>query len=55
MAFIDPFYNDLQLDEQVATAHLEHLGVKLTKLSTKQAEYLGVSVDGPFKADYYRY
>lgn len=44
-----------QLDEQVAYAHLEHLGVKLTKLTAKQADYLGVGVDGPFKADYYRY
>ena len=45
----------LQLDEAVAAAHLEHLGVKLTKLSDKQAEYLGIPKEGPFKPDIYRY
>ena len=35
--------------------HLDKLGVKLTKLTTKQAEYLGVPVEGPFKPDHYRY
>ncbi|KAF7256259.1 hypothetical protein EG68_06340 [Paragonimus skrjabini miyazakii] len=44
-----------KLDEQVAAAHLEHLGVKLTKLTPAQAEYLDVPIDGPFKADHYRY
>jgi adenosylhomocysteinase len=44
-----------QLDEEVARLHLEHLGVKLTRLTPKQADYLGVSVDGPFKPDHYRY
>jgi adenosylhomocysteinase len=44
-----------RLDEKVAALHLEKLGVELTKLSAKQAEYLGVSVDGPFKSDHYRY
>jgi adenosylhomocysteinase len=44
-----------QLDEEVARLHLEKIGVKLTTLSPKQAEYLGVSVDGPYKADLYRY
>jgi len=44
-----------QLDEEVARLHLEHLGVKLTKLTPKQADYIGVSVDGPFKPDHYRY
>lgn len=44
-----------KLDEEVAAAHLEQLGVKLTKLSEKQAEYVGVPVDGPFKPDFYRY
>ncbi|RIL03092.1 MAG: adenosylhomocysteinase [Proteobacteria bacterium] len=44
-----------QLDEEVARLHLEHLGVKLTKLSPKQADYIGVPVDGPFKPDHYRY
>lgn len=43
------------LDEKVARLHLTKIGVKLTKLSNAQAEYLGVSVDGPFKPDYYRY
>jgi adenosylhomocysteinase len=44
-----------KLDEEVARLHLEKLGVKLTRLSTEQAEYLGVSPDGPYKADHYRY
>ena len=43
------------LDEKVAELHLEKLGVKLTKLSQKQADYIGVPVDGPFKPDHYRY
>jgi adenosylhomocysteinase len=43
------------LDEQIARLHLDALGVKLTKLSRQQAEYLGISVDGPFKPDHYRY
>jgi len=44
-----------KLDEQVAAAHLDKLGVKLTKLSDKQAKYLGIPVEGPFKPDHYRY
>ena len=44
-----------QLDEEVARLHLEHLGVKLTKLTAKQADYIGVAVNGPFKPDHYRY
>lgn len=44
-----------KLDEQVAAAHLEHLGVKLTKLSEDQAGYLGIPQEGPFKPDHYRY
>ena len=44
-----------KLDEQVARLHLDKLGVKLTKLTEKQAAYLGVSVDGPFKPERYRY
>ncbi|MGH7132320.1 MAG: adenosylhomocysteinase [Phycisphaerales bacterium] len=44
-----------KLDEEVARLHLEKLGVKLTKLTKAQAEYLGVSPDGPYKADHYRY
>lgn len=43
------------LDEEVARLHLEKIGVKLTTLTPKQAEYLGVSVDGPYKPDHYRY
>jgi adenosylhomocysteinase len=43
------------LDEEVARLHLAQLGVKLTTLTSAQAEYLGVPVDGPFKPDYYRY
>lgn len=44
-----------ELDEEVARAHLEHLGVKLTKLSEDQADYLGIPQAGPFKPDHYRY
>ena len=44
-----------QLDEEVARLHLEQLGVSLTKLSRKQADYLGIGVEGPFKPEYYRY
>jgi len=44
-----------RLDEKVASLHLEKLGVKLTKLTKKQADYLGIPVDGPFKPDHYRY
>lgn len=44
-----------KLDEAVAAAHLDKLSVKLTKLSDKQAKYLGLSRDGPFKPDHYRY
>ncbi len=43
------------LDEKVASLHLEKIGVKLTKLSKEQAEYIGVSDKGPFKPDHYRY
>jgi adenosylhomocysteinase len=43
------------LDEKVAALHLEKLGVKLTKLSSKQAAYIGVTAEGPFKPDHYRY
>jgi adenosylhomocysteinase len=44
-----------QLDEEVARLHLEKIGVKLTRLTTEQAEYLGISKDGPYKPDHYRY
>uniref|UniRef100_A0A1B6GEC6 Adenosylhomocysteinase n=1 Tax=Cuerna arida TaxID=1464854 RepID=A0A1B6GEC6_9HEMI len=44
-----------KLDEEVAALHLDHLGVKLTKLTSEQAEYLGIPQDGPFKPEHYRY
>ena len=44
-----------KLDEEVARLHLEKIGVKLTTLSAKQADYLGVPVEGPYKPDHYRY
>ncbi|MBN1533931.1 MAG: adenosylhomocysteinase [Spirochaetes bacterium] len=44
-----------KLDEEVATLHLNKLGVKLTKLTKQQADYIGVPVDGPFKPEHYRY
>jgi adenosylhomocysteinase len=44
-----------ELDEEVARLHLEKIGVKLTKLSQEQADYLGVKVEGPYKANHYRY
>jgi len=44
-----------QLDEKVAALHLGKLGVRLTKLSSKQSEYLGIKVEGPFKPEHYRY
>jgi adenosylhomocysteinase len=44
-----------ELDEEVARLHLDQLGVKLTKLTPEQADYIGVPVEGPYKPDYYRY
>ncbi len=44
-----------KLDEEVARLHLEKIGVKLTKLTQNQADYLGMPVDGPFKPEHYRY
>ena len=44
-----------KLDEEVARLHLEKIGVKLTKLSQEQADYLGIPVEGPFKSEHYRY
>ena len=44
-----------KLDEEVARLHLERLGVKLERLTQKQADYLGVPIDGPYKPDHYRY
>tara|TARA_B100000212_G_scaffold326646_1_gene289293 strand:- start:168 stop:770 length:603 start_codon:yes stop_codon:yes gene_type:complete len=43
------------LDEKVALLHLDHLNIKLTRLSENQADYIGVSKEGPFKPDHYRY
>ena len=56
----DQYKNDVyvlpkHLDEKVAELHLEKLGVSLTKLTKKQADYIGVPVEGPFKPDHYRY
>ncbi|WP_332812078.1 adenosylhomocysteinase [Sphingomonas sp.] len=56
----DKYSNDVyvlpkHLDEKVAALHLEKLGVKLTKLTEKQAAYIGVPVEGPFKPEHYRY
>ena len=44
-----------KLDEKVARLHLDKLGVKLTQLSPRQAEYIGVPVEGPYKPEHYRY
>jgi adenosylhomocysteinase len=44
-----------KMDEEVARLHLDKLGVKLTKLSAKQADYLGIEVEGPYKPEHYRY
>ena len=44
-----------ELDEEVARLHLDKLGVKLSRLSQSQADYLGLPVDGPFKPEHYRY
>jgi adenosylhomocysteinase len=43
------------LDEEVARLHLDHLGVKLTKLTPEQAGYMNIPTDGPYKPDNYRY
>ncbi len=43
------------LDEEVARLHLEKIGVKLTKMSKKQSDYIGIPIDGPYKSDHYRY
>lgn len=52
---VDVYVLPKKLDEEVARLHLEKIGVKLTTLSKKQADYIGVPVEGPFKADHYRY
>jgi adenosylhomocysteinase len=56
----DTYENDVyilpkHLDEKVARLHLERIGVKLTQLSKEQADYIGVTQDGPFKPEHYRY
>ena len=64
LAQLDLWKNDLKtdvyrlpkhLDEEVARLHLEKIGVKLTRLTQEQADYIGVNVDGPYKAEHYRY
>jgi len=52
---VDVYRLPKYLDEEVARLHLEQLGVKLTVLSPEQAEYLGVSAEGPYKPEHYRY
>ncbi|MBW6496940.1 MAG: adenosylhomocysteinase [Bacteroidales bacterium] len=52
---IDVYRLPKHLDEEVARLHLEKIGVKLTKLSKEQADYIGVSQSGPFKPEHYRY
>ncbi len=52
---VDVYRLPKHLDEEVARLHLEKLGVKLTKLTKEQAEYIGVPVEGPYKPDHYRY
>jgi adenosylhomocysteinase len=52
---VDVYTLPKKLDEEVARLHLDKIGVKLTKLSAKQADYLGVPVEGPYKPDHYRY
>lgn len=52
---IDVYRLPKYLDEEVARLHLEHLGVKLTKMTKEQSEYLGIPMNGPFKPDHYRY
>jgi adenosylhomocysteinase len=52
---IDVYTLPKHLDEEVARLHLEKIGVKLTKLTQQQAEYIGVAVEGPYKSEHYRY
>ncbi len=52
---VDVYRLPKHLDEEVARLHLEKLGVKLTKLTKEQADYIGVPVEGPYKAEHYRY
>jgi adenosylhomocysteinase len=52
---IDVYTLPKKLDEEVARLHLEKIGVKLTELTPRQADYIGVPVEGPYKPDHYRY
>ena len=52
---VDVYTLPKKLDEEVARLHLEKIGVKLTTLSPRQADYIGVPVEGPYKPDHYRY
>ncbi|KAH8018396.1 hypothetical protein HPB51_005697 [Rhipicephalus microplus] len=52
---VDVHFLPKKLDEEVAALHLDHLGVKLSKLSKEQSSYLGIPSEGPFKPEYYRY
>ncbi|MEW5845248.1 MAG: adenosylhomocysteinase [Bacteroidota bacterium] len=52
---VDVYRLPKHLDEEVARLHLEQIGVKLTKLTPKQAEYIGVKPEGPYKPEHYRY
>jgi adenosylhomocysteinase len=52
---VDVYRLPKHLDEEVARLHLEQIGVKLTKLTQEQADYIGVPVEGPYKPDHYRY
>ncbi len=52
---VDVYRLPKQLDEEVARLHLDQLGVKLTKLTSQQADYIGVKVEGPYKPEHYRY
>ncbi len=52
---IGVYFLDKKLDEEVARLHLEKLGVKLTQLTDKQSKYVGISVNGPYKSEHYRY
>jgi adenosylhomocysteinase len=52
---VDVYVLPKKLDEEVARLHLQKIGARLTKLSQKQADYLGVPIEGPFKSEHYRY
>jgi len=52
---IGVYFLSKKLDEMVARFHMDKLGVKLTKLTKKQSDYVGVPIEGPFKSEHYRY